>query len=160
SPRDVAFRAAYHDLDARMKALAKAESDVYFPNPEPSGRVDYIFVCMEPSLGGGWAADPSKAKAAMEAGFRNFVNSFEDFLLHFSIRRYLCNPGERYHVTDWSKGAMTTRAASVDRGQRYTRWYGLLLEELELVAKPEARLFAVGSEVARNLTKNAFPRQF
>jgi hypothetical protein len=34
------------------------------------------------------------------------------------------------------------------------------LEELDLVAKPEARLFAVGSEVARNLTRNAFPRQF
>jgi hypothetical protein len=92
------------------------------PRAQPSGPVDYIFACMEPSLGGAWAADPSKARAAMEAGFRNFVNSIEDFLLHFSIRRYLCKPNERYHITDWSKGAMTTRAASVDRGQRYTKW--------------------------------------
>ena len=47
-----------------------------FPSPEPSDRVDYLFICMEPSLGGGWAADPDKARRAMEAGFRNCCGSF------------------------------------------------------------------------------------
>jgi len=94
----------------------------------------------------------------MEAGFRNFVNSIDDFLLHFSIRRYLCKPNERYHITDWSKGAIPTRLAGADRGQRYDRWYPLLVEEVDLVASPGARIFAVGKQVAWHLDRHAFPR--
>jgi len=138
-----------------MKALAEADGDVFVPSPGPLGQVDYIFVCMEPSLGS-WT--PERARANFEAGFRNFVNSIEDFLLHFSIRRYLCKPNERYHITDWSKGAMSVERAGVDRTQRYDRWYPLLVEEVDLVVLPDARVFAVGKEVDRHLARREFPR--
>jgi hypothetical protein len=42
---------AYCNLERRMKALAESEGDVYLPNPKPAGLVDYILICMEPSLG-------------------------------------------------------------------------------------------------------------
>jgi hypothetical protein len=155
---DIGFRAAYRDLEARMKALAEADGGIYFPNPEPSGRVEYVFICMEPSLGGGWARDPDKVRAATEAGFRNFVNSIEDFLLHFSIRRYLCKANERYYITDWSKGAMPVKGAGVDRARRYDKWYPLLVEEVDLIAASDARVFAVGREVEWHLARLAFPR--
>jgi len=38
---DERFRAAYSALGRRMKALAEAEGDVFLPNPEPQGPVEY-----------------------------------------------------------------------------------------------------------------------
>ena len=72
-------------------------------------------------------------------------------------RQYLCGPAERYHITDLSKGAMLTGRARIDRARRYDRWYGPLVEELNLVAKPGAGIFAVGTAVARHLARRGFP---
>src|SRR4030095_1160489 len=99
------FRAAYRELEARMKVLAEADGDVFLPNPEPMGPVEYLFVCLEPSLGRGARAS-DEARSKVEAGFRNFLSSIEDFILHFCIRQYLCEPTQEYHMTDLSKGAM------------------------------------------------------
>ncbi len=140
-----------------MKALAEADGDVFLPNPEPAGPVEYVFVCMEPSLG---RRSPEEAKARVEAGFRNFVSSVEDFILHFCIRQYLCEPTERYHITDLSKGAMLVERAGIERSRRYDSWYGLLEQEVDLVAKPGAGIFAVGNVVAQYLTGRQFPRPF
>ena len=148
------FREAYGDIESRMRSLAEADGDVFLRNPEPSGPVDSIFICMEPSLGRG---SPDEVRAEVEAGARNFVNSMEDFLLHFSIRRYL---GGTYHITDFSKGAMLVSRAGVARTERYDRWYGLLLEEVDLVAAPGAVVFSVGGAVARHLRLRGFPRPF
>jgi len=152
---DSEFRAAYLNLEARMRALAETDGDVFLPVPQPLGPVQYIFICMEPSLGGG---SPEKARAEIEAGGRNFVNSIEDFLFHLSIRRYLCKPSERYYVTDWSKGAMLVKAAGVDRARRYDNWYPLLLEEVDLVGTSDPRVFTVGRDVEWHLRRLAFPR--
>lgn len=156
---DAGFRAAYRELEARMEALAEAEGDMFLPNPEPSEPVEYVFVCMEPSLGR-WARSADDARRKVDAGFRNFAFSIEDFILHFCIQQYLCGPHERYYITDLSKGAMLVKRAGVARAHRYERWYGLLLEELDLVAKPAAEMFAVGREVAQHLARRAFPRPF
>jgi hypothetical protein len=156
---DDGFRIAYRALEARMNVLADADGDVLVPNPEPVGPVEYVFVCMEPSLCR-WARSADEARAKVEAGFRNFLFSIEDFILHFSIRQYLCAPTERYHITDLSKGAMMIERAGVARTQRYDRWYGLLIEELDLVATPGAGIFAVGTAVAKYLKRRAFPIPF
>jgi hypothetical protein len=37
---DEDFQAAYRKLEARMKALAEADGDVFLPNSEPLGPVD------------------------------------------------------------------------------------------------------------------------
>ena len=150
------FRTAYENLEGRMKAMAESEGAVYLPNIAPSGPVDLVFICMEPSLGG-WARSRAEAQEKVEAGFRNFLSSFEDFLLHFAIREFLCTSGERYHLTDISKGAMLVKSAQRERGRRYDRWLSLLCDELSLVAKPGAHVFAVGGAVYRYLVNRDFP---
>lgn len=142
-----------------MKGLAEDDGDVFLPNPAPVGLVEYVFVCMEPSLGR-WARSTDEAKSKVEAGFRNFLCSIEDFILHFCIRQYLCAPTQRYHITDLSKGAMLVARADVARSERYNKWYGLLVEELDLVATSGAGIFAVGNAVAHYLERRAFPRPF
>jgi hypothetical protein len=156
---DEGFRAAYRELEARMKVLAEADGDVFLPNPEPLTPVEYVFISMEPSLGR-WARSADEARSKVEAGFRNFVSSMEDFILHFCIQQYLCEPSQRYHITDMSKGAMLVERADVTRTQRYDRWYGLLLEELDLVATSGAAIFTIGNAVAQHLEKRAFPRPY
>src|SRR4051812_17984325 len=101
---DESFHAAYRELEQRMKALAEADNRVFLPNPEPSGPVQYVLITMEPSLGWWARGSADYARSRVEAGFRNFLYSTEDFILHFCVRRYLCGTSERYHVTDFSKG--------------------------------------------------------
>ena len=142
-----------------MKALAESDGDVFLPNPEPEGLARYVLICMEPSLGR-WARSAEEGKAKAEAGFRNFLSSLEDFILHFATSHYLCKPGERYHITDISKGAMLVRRAGMARLERYDRWYPLLLEELRLVAAPKAGIVAVGRAVASYLSFRDFQQPF
>jgi hypothetical protein len=158
-PIDESFHTAYRELEERMKALAEADCDVFLPNPEPSGTVQYILICMEPSLGG-WARSADHAKSRVEAGFRNFVFSIEDFIFHFCVRHYLCGPAERYHITDFSKGAMLVNRAGPARRERYDRWYPLLQEEIDLCAAPGAGIVAVGKEVCKHLKLRGFQRPF
>jgi hypothetical protein len=96
----------------------------------------------------------------VEAGIRNFLFSIEDFILHFCVRRYLCGPAERYHITDFSKGAMLVDRAHLARIQRYDRWYPLLQEEIDLCANPSAGIVAVGNVVAQELARRGFRRPF
>lgn len=156
---DGSFHAAYRDLEERMKALAEADGDVFLPNPEPEGPVQYVLICMEPSLGR-WARTADQARSKVESGFRNFLPSDEVSILHFCIRRYLCGPAERYHITDFSKGAMLVDRAGLARVQRYERWYALLEEEIDLVANPSARIIAVGNVVSQHLKRQGFRRHF
>ena len=151
------FHRAYHRLEARMKSLAEAEGDIFLPNVAPTGPVDYVLIAMEPSLGR-WANLAHHAATQVAAGFRNFISSVEDFLLHFSVQTYLCAPHERYHITDISKGAMLVSAAGIARSDRYAKWYNLLSEELAIVARPNARVIAVGTAVAQHLARSGFPR--
>ncbi len=153
------FRAAYEALEQRMKALADADGDVFLPNPEPQGPAQYVFVCMEPSLGR-WASDATQATSKIAAGFRNFLPSDDVALLHYSIRHYLCRPGDGYHITDFSKGAMLVQRAGPQRVTRYGRWYPLLEEELDLIASADARIIAVGNAVSRQLKRQDFQRPF
>ena len=55
---------------------------------------------------------------------------------------------------------MLVERAGVARTQRYDRWYGLLVEELDLVAMSGTGIFAVGNAVAQHLERRAFPRPF
>jgi hypothetical protein len=154
---DDSFRDRYRDLEERMRVLADQEGDVFVPSPEPEGSVQYVFICMEPSLGGRSAEE---LQARIEAGARNFLNSVEDFILHFCAHRYLCDSGERYHVTDVSKGAMQVSSAGANRRERYDRWYSLLREEIDLVGASDAHCFAVGKSVDEFLEERDFPWPF
>lgn len=150
------FAARVSDLEAKFEAAAEADGDVYLPNFTPSAPVDAILIAMEPSLG---ARTPAEVRSRIAAGFRNFMWSPEDFILHHAARRALCPPGGAYHITDVSKGAMPVEKAHVDRGARYARWVPLLREEVDLIAKPHTRLVAIGREVRALLDRNGFGRE-
>ncbi|MCK6684524.1 MAG: hypothetical protein L6R30_19155 [Thermoanaerobaculia bacterium] len=154
-----AFQLAYKELETRMRELAEADGDIFLPNPPPEGPADFVLICMEPSLGR-WADSPDVARTRVAEGFRNFLSSAEDFILHFCARNYLCRPGQQYFITDLSKGAMLVAAAQAERVSRYDRWYPLLLDELRLVARPGSTIVAVGSAVAGHLRRMGFSRPF
>lgn len=151
------FRERVRDLERRFSSLAERDGSVYLPNFMPTGPVDYVLIGMEPSLGA-WGPRPAEARAKIAAGFRNFMWSLEDFILHTSARQYLCEPGQTYHLTDISKGAMLVERANLDRAARYARWFPLLVQEIELVAKPHAKVIPVGKAVAQNLWALGFAR--
>jgi len=145
------------DLEQEFAAAAAVDGDVYLPNFTPSGPVDAVLIGMEPSLGW-WARTPAEAAPKIAAGFRNFMWSPEDFILHYAARRSLCSAGGTYHVTDISKGAMTVEKAHIDRRARYARWAVLLDKEVRLIAKPGAHIIAIGRNVCSFLERNGVDR--
>ena len=151
------FKQTYNDLEVLMGDFAKSNGEIYVPNIVPHCPVDYIFICMEPSLGE-WARNRDDAESRLKAGFRNFLDGYNTMILHYAIRNYLCRNNQRYHITDLSKGAMLVSHADIDRIERYKNWYPLLIEEIKLVASAHSIVFAVGSHVARFLEKQNFPR--
>ena len=128
---------------------------VYLPCVVPVAQVDYIFVGMEPSFR--WADNVQEGERKVEQGARNFGrpgNPKETLALFIlSIERFLCHPGETYHLTDVSKGAMPVTVAALDRDRRYGEWYPLLLKEIAIVGKPGAPVVAIGKEVEGFLQK-------
>lgn len=128
---------------------------LFLPNIRPEGPVDFVLIAQEPSLGGGGL---KKAVENIKQGDRNFSGSFEDFILHFCIREYLCQGGKGYHLTDLAKGAMAVKVAESQRQDRYDRWYPLLEKELRLVAKPGARIISIGRKVEFFLKKKKLAR--
>ena len=132
--------------------VVKMGLGVYLPCMKPENRVDYIFVGMEPSFG--WADSVEDGEKKVEDGATNFGASAppDDSrdpldLLKLCIVRFLCQPGETYHLTDVSKGAMPVAMADIDREQRYKEWYPLLLKEIDIVGKPGAPVIAIGKTV-------------
>jgi hypothetical protein len=143
------------ELERKFAAAAAADGDVYLPNYTPPAPADAILIAMEPSLGW-WARTPEAASVKIHAGFRNFMWSPEDFILHYAARHFLCPNGQTYHITDISKGAMTVARANIDRAARYKRWIALLREEVDLVAKPRAQIVAIGGVVHGLLVQHSF----
>ena len=132
---------------------------VYLPCVEPTNQVDYIIVGMEPSFGWADSVEDGERKV-VEGGATNFgaftppddsENPLD--LLKLSIKRFLCQPGETYHLTDVSKGAMPVTVAALDRDRRYKEWYPLLLDEIAIVGKPSGPVVAIGKEVERFLQR-------
>lgn len=151
----------YEALEGEFKCQVEKDNkelgikSLFLPNIRPEGPVDFVLIAQEPSLGGGgW----DKGDEKIRQGDRNFSGSFEDFILHFCIREYLCQGGKSYHLTDLAKGAMAVKVAESQRQDRYDRWYPLLLRELQVVAKPGARIISIGRKVERFLKKKNLPR--
>ncbi len=150
------FKQAYNNLELVMGEFAQNNGEIYVPNIAPHHPVDYIFICMEPSLGE-WAKSPQDAKSKLKAGFRNFLDGFNTMILHYAIRNFLCKNNQDYHITDLSKGAMLVKDADDNRISRYKKWHPLLLREMDLVASENVRVFAVGAHVAKFLESQKFP---
>lgn len=153
------FHEKYKNLMLRMERQANLDGAIFLPNIEPQGVVENIFICMEPSSGR-WAKSVEDGRREIEAGFRNFTTSIEAMILHFCVSKYLCKNNQSYHLTDISKGAMTVQNAMRNRENRYDEWMPLLMEELELIAAPNAKFFAVGKSVSDYLNKRNSTHHF
>ena len=157
-------KTAYHNLEKLFRSQVEKDRahtiervvqgwGVYLPCVEPESQADYIIVGMEPSFG--WANSIEHAEKKISEGFRNFGRPDKDSeplaLFMLAIKRFLCQQGETYHLTDVSKGAMPVTVAALDRKRRYKEWYPLLVEEIKIVGKPGAPVIAIGKEVEKFL---------
>lgn len=118
------------------------EEIIYLPNFIPSNKVDYIFIALEPSLST-WGD-----KEIIEQGFRNFMYSWEDFILHYCISNYL---SKLYYVTDISKMASRVRVAEKVRNNVYLKWIELLKEEIKIIGKENCKIVFIGNDVEKEL---------
>ncbi len=157
-----AFDKAYQSLEREFAARVEEDNrdfekrvkrgdyrGIYLPNVRPTGKVDYVLVGMEPSQGK-WAKNLDHAREKIDGGFRNFCGVE---ILHFPIREYLLRDGETYYLTDLAKGAILTKSPDAGNAKKYDAWYPLLEKELDLVAKPDAKVIAIGSKVDGFLKK-------
>ncbi len=139
----------------------KAEVEtVYFPIAIPEEPVDYVFVAMEPSLGGN---TPTELRKRIKHGERLFNTSENDPttlpLFIQGIKRFLCGDGQTFLVTDIAKGAMLPSVANIKRNERYLEWYPLLLREIEILAKSTAPVIAVGNKIEAFLKAQGMDRE-
>ncbi|MHB0929333.1 MAG: hypothetical protein ACYC3W_10630 [Candidatus Nanopelagicales bacterium] len=125
---------------------------VYIPNLIPKKKVDYIFVAMEPSFGT-WARTEFEAQKKIDAGFKNFIDSWDVMAFHYCASNYL---SQSYYITDISKAAMKVKNADKYRDWIYQKWSVLLKEEIEIVGNKRCRLVPVGFK-AKLFIKEVLP---
>ena len=152
------FNRSYDRLEQEFKQQVEADKGLpikgikdshFLENIRPDSPVNFVLIAMEPSLGGqvgGGKTEPNPSPWP-----KIFSWSFEDFVLHHCIREYLCRTDKTYYLTDIAKDAMPTRVAAVRSEERYQGWVGLLITELDLVAKPDARLVSIGQKTGHFL---------
>ncbi len=164
------FVKQYEELEECFKKQVerdrfKCDDIVYVPPfTRPSRQVDYVLIAMEPALTKKWAGNHPNRKdgeAAVKKGYRSFMpGSLGVCILHYCAKKYLCTGGQTYYITDMSKGAMPPPKANSDREKRWEEWFRLLKKELELVAKKDATVFAIGRDVENFLTEKWVQGEF
>ena len=155
------FEQQYLQLEEEFKNIVSQENNnglggIYIPNPVPSKIVDYIFVGMEPSLGG-WTNKKNQQQDAIQQvndGFKNFLLSDKDLLLHFAIRQYLLKSRQLYHITDIAKGALLVKDAKKLRSKRYPIWEKSLVNEFKLLSKNTTKIISIGADKDQIQTLN------
>ncbi len=156
----MSFSKEYAALEREFKAMVQKDNkkfglkSTYLRNFVPKAPADFVLIAMEPS---GGASSDADSPIKLGANARNFAYSVEDFILHFCVKNYLCAGAETYHLTDLSKGMLPVEEAKGSSKKRWNRWYPLLEEELELVAKPCAPIIAIGGQVEGFLKKKGTP---
>ena len=152
----MAFRDEYDALEREFCQRAMKEGSSSWTLSIPKGRVDFVLVAMEPSTGGKDDTQEYPCKETVHSRsnhWLNFAYSFEDYIVHYTVEKYLCAEGEGYYLTDLAKGWMPVKCAERDRTERWEEWFPLLKQELQLVANRQASIVAVGRDVEKFLIK-------
>ena len=151
----MSFSQRYEDLERKFCEQVQKDFDdcclesVMLRNIKPDGPVDFILIAQEPSGGRTLTGTrPTDWECVKDIENRNFCGHKNDFMFHYSIRNYLCGEDQTYYLTDLSKGAMPPKQAAATSRETHKRWYPLLVEELNLVAKPgQTQVIAIGNKV-------------
>ena len=158
----MSFSQKYEELERKFCEQVQKDFDCrglesgMLRNIQPNGPADFILIAQEPAWGGQKKTGkrPPDWEFVKDRENRNFCGHIYDFMFHFCIRNYLCEDGQTYYLTDLSKGAMSVKQAAATSRETYKRWYPLLVEELNLVAKLEGtRVIAIGEKVHTFLRK-------
>ena len=154
------FGEQYENLQSQWRQLAIDHGHNFLQYLVPRGRVDFVLVGKMTSIGEKDAGEipPGYFPAIGPPGF-NLLSSIGDLILNYGAHRHLCRPGESYYLTDLGKCALPPKYAKGKIAKdEFTAWYPMLLEELELVAKPGATVIPVGSATGNFLEgKPSFP---
>jgi len=126
-------------------------NSIYLPNPIFTPTPKYCLVAMEPSLGG---MAVEIFQNLINQGFKNFLYSQGDFILHYCAYNFLCNGSFDYLISDLSKGAMKTNLANSERNTRYENWQNIFRQELGFFGNPY--LISVGRTVENFLISKGF----
>lgn len=118
----------------------------FLPNPEICLRPSFCLIGMEPSVKKGGL---EQTRLDIQQGYKNFLHSEEDFILHYCAYTFLCNGLYDYNITDLAKGAMPTEYAKRTARARYPEWLPLLRSELKLLGNPKT--IAIGNGLADQL---------
>lgn len=158
-PPDQAFREQHDALQSQWRQLATKHGHHYLQYLAPKGPVDFVLVAKMTSIDERAASELSPGDYPNVAPPFNLYVSLGDLILNYGAHRHLCKPGEAYYLTDLGKCAIPPkRAKGKLQRDEFNDWYPLLLEELELVAKPNAIVIPVGSATGKFLgTQENFP---
>ena len=156
------FSQKYEDLERKFCEQVQKDFDCcslkskMLRNIQPDGLVDFILIAQEPALGRQISDQrPPDWECVKNKEGRNFCGSIYDFMFHFCVRNYLCEEGQTYYLTDLSQGQMPVKQAEATSRETYKRWYPLLVEELNLMAKPEGtHIIAIGRKVQTFLRRH------
>ena len=154
---DQTFKEQYDSLQSQWRQLAKNHGHHYLQYLAPRGSVDFVLVGKMTSIGEKDAADtePGCYPAIDPPGF-NLLISLGDLILNYGAHRHLCKPGETYYLTDLGKCAIPPGQAKGKRADdEFNKWYPMLLEELKLVAKPNATVIPVGGATGNFLKRQS-----
>lgn len=136
--------------------IKKEKNDIYnevlyLPNIIPTEKVHYIFIAMEPSFGK-WKS-VEEAQNQINNGFRNFISSKEDFLLHYSISNYL---SKSYHITDISKVASKVNNIDEIRTKIYEKCTNQLYDEIKLFGFNNTKIICLGKKSFEEISNCKF----
>lgn len=142
----------------RFYATVRAEDPlaqmVHLPTLLPLKPVNYIVVSAEPSLGFATNKSDRDIEAMVAGGYRNFMHSWEDFILHHCLKKKL----RSYYATSISKAALQAKSAQSWRDRFLHESLPTFLQEVELLSSKDAVIIPVGSRAARFLEQATLPR--
>ena len=149
----IALESAYGKLKLQFEEMVECDNrahcakSVFLPNVVPLAPVDFVLVGSEPSRGT-WGRTDEEAREKIAKGFRNFGGCKRCEPLHYCVDQWLCQGSGSYYLTDLAKGAVSGSIPRRESWEKYERWYPLLLDELKLVAKPDATVISIGHNAA------------
>ena len=143
---DRTFREKYDALQHQWRKRAKDHGHHYLKYVAPRDPADFVLVAKMTSIGEkGVAETEPGCYPAIDPPHFNLHVSLGDLILNYGAHRHLCKPGETYYLTDLGKCAIPPgRAKGKLQDNEFHDWYPILLEELKLVAKPNATVVPVG----------------
>ena len=149
------LREQYDALQSQWRQLAIEHEHHYLQYLAPRAPVDFVLVAKMTSINEQAATEipPGEYPAIPPPGF-NLLVSLGDLILNYGAHRHLCKPGETYYLTDLGKCALPPKhVKGILQEKEFIAWYPLLLDELKLVAKPDATVIPVGSATGNFLKR-------